>query len=390
MFSHILLGIALVGTAASTVFLGLALAGALRRKKLLAERKPYSGDLPLVSVLKPVHGLEPQLDRNFESFFLQDYPPERFELLFCARHEDDPALKLAREIAAKYPEVRTRILTSGEPPWANAKVYSMLKLVEAAQHETVVITDSDIEVAPDYLRRVATPLTEARVGMVTCIYRGVPTGGLWSRMEALGMSVEMTSGVLIADMLEGMKFALGPTMATRKDVIAKIGGIAQLAGFCADDFILGNQAAAAGYEVILSDYVVDHIVLNRNAASSWRHQVRWMKSTRFSRPKGHFGTGLTFAMPFGIIGFIAGALMQNWLLAWALLGWAVLNRMIQSAVIGWAIADDSRALSACWLYPLRDLLGFMLWCASYGSSTIEWRGETYRLEYGGRMEKVAR
>src|SRR5207253_685229 len=166
--------------------------------------------------------------------------------------------------------------------------------------------DSDVFVAPNYLREVAPPLTDAKLGVVTCLYRGLPVGGLWARLEALGMSVEMTSGVLIANMLEGMKFALGPTMATRKDVIEKIGGIAQLGDYCADDYVIGNLADAAGYENALSSHVIDHVVLSHDWTNSWGHQVRWMKSTRYSRPKGHFGSGLTFAAPFGILGLAGG------------------------------------------------------------------------------------
>jgi ceramide glucosyltransferase len=189
-------------------------------------------------------------------------------------------------------------------------------------------------------------------------------------------------------MLEGMKFALGPTMATRKDVIEKIGGVAQLGDYCSDDYLLGNMADLAGYKVVISEHVIDHVVLNRSWWSSWGHQVRWMKSTRYSRPKGHFGSGLTFAIPFGILGLIAGvALGRPWLGA-GLLAWAIANRVIQTIAIGYGIVRDPRAIFFFWLYPLRDLLGFIFWAASYTGDVIDWRGEKYRLEYGGKMIKV--
>jgi len=231
-------------------------------------------------------------------------------------------------------------------------------------------------------------LRDAEVGVVTCLYRGVPTGAFWSRLEALGMSVEMTSGVLVANLLEGMKFALGPTMATRKEVLLKIGGLEPLADYCSDDYLLGKLADEAGYRVVLSHYVVDHIVLNHTFAKSMQHQARWMRSTRFSREWGHIGTGLTFATPFGIL-----AMWAAWSLGWPLLGLglftvSILNRICQSVAAGWLIARDRDSLRFCWLYPLRDLLGFLLWCGSFLGTTIVWRGERYRLLAGGKMSRA--
>lgn len=389
MVSYLLLTLALIGTLASTVFLGLAIVAAMRHMRWKTKQQAESAMLtqwPPVSVLKPVHGMEPRLREDLESFFRIDYP--EFELLFCARTRDDAALKLVEELKAAYPQVKVRIVESGAPPFSNGKVWSLVKLEEAAAHDILVISDSDVFVHPEYLREVVPPLMRPEVGVVSCLYRGFPVSGLWARLEALGMSVEMTSGCLIASMLEGVKFALGPTMETRKDVVAKFGGFAKMGDYCSDDFLLGNWASESGYQVELSTHVIDHVVLHRGWAASWAHQVRWMKSTRFSRPKGHFGTGLTFAMPFGILGLAAGVMMGNLPLGIGLLGWAIANRIIQTLVVGWGVVRDPRALSTCWLYPLRDLLGFFLWVASYGSNVIDWRGQKYRMEFGGKMTRV--
>ena len=389
MFSYLLLAIAVIGTLSSTVFLVLALLGKAFHHRQARERnrQPPPTRLPAVTVLKPVHGMEPRLRENLESFFLIDYP--QFELIFCARTRDDAALQLVSELRLKYQNISVTVLTSGEPPWPNAKVYSLSKMVEAAQYDILVISDSDVEVSRKYLREVTRPFADPAVGMTTCLYRGLPTGGLWSRMEALGMSVEMTSGVLIANLLEGMKFALGPTMAIRKQVLAQIGGVAPLGQYCSDDFIFGNLTAAAGHIVVLSEHVIDHIVLNRDWNASWKHQVRWMKSTRCSRPKGHFGTGLTFAMPFGVAGLVAGLCLGQPMLGVGFLAWATFNRLVQSIAIGGGVVRDPRATRDAWLYPLRDLLGFFFWLASYGSRVVDWRGEHYRLEDGGKMVKVS-
>jgi ceramide glucosyltransferase len=382
---EILLWLALAGLVSCTGFLLLAVAAAIRFRRR-QRRSAVDGAWPPVTLLKPLCGLEPNLEANLESFFRQDYPS--FEIIFGTRDRNDPALEVVRALQSRYPRVAVKLVCSGEPVRPNAKVCSLEKMCAAASFDHLVISDSDVQVTPDYLRDVVGPLLDPSVGMVTCLYRGVPTGGIWSRLEALGMSVEMTSGVLVAEMLEGMRFALGPTMATRRDVLERVGGVAPLADFCADDYLLGNQIYRSGYTVVLSPFVIDHVVLNRSFEASLSHQVRWMKSTRFSRRKGHIGSALTFAMPFGLLGMAAGIALGNPLLATALLAWAVLNRIILSAAVGWAVVGDSRALRYCWLYPVRDLLGFFLWCASFMGRSIVWRGTRYRLEPGGKMARL--
>jgi len=388
MIANVLLFCAIVGLTASTIYLLLVTIAAHRfpaagRKAADREHEP----LPPVSILKPLHGLEPQLEQNLESFFVQDYPA--FELIFGARNGGDPALQIIDSLRKKYPHIKTTVVFSGEPTYPNAKVFALEKMAETASYPTYVISDSDVRVAVDCLREVVAPLGDGDNGLVTCIYRGVPTGGLWSRLEALGMSVEMTSGVLVANLLEGMKFALGPVMATRKGVIDSLEGFAALKDYCADDYVLGRLTHNAGKKVVLSHHIIEHVVLNRSAHKSLLHQVRWMKSSRFSRPRGHLGTGLTFAMPFGLLGMAAGGIRGDWALAWALLGWAVLNRTLLSFVAGWQVAHDRRSLAFCWLYPLRDILGFFLWCASFLGDEIVWRGERYRLSGEGKMRRVS-
>ncbi len=198
----------------------------------------------------------------------------------------------------------------------------------------------------------------------------------------------MASGVVVADLLEGMTFALGPTMATRRDVVDKIGGFGILAAYCADDYVLGNEIYKAGYTVVLSSHIIEHVVLNRTFKSSMLHQARWMRSSRFSRSAGHIGTVLTFAMPFGILGALAALVAGFPLVALAVLGFALLNRLALSIIAGWVVVRDRRALTLCWLYPVRDLMGFGFWCASFFGREIVWRNERYRLEPRGLMVRV--
>jgi len=379
-----LLGLAVFGLLTSTVFAGMVLAGA---RKHLREPAPTAGFTPPLSLLKPLHGMEPDLEAHLATFFEQDYP--EFEILFCAREADDPGIAAARRVADRYPHVPTRFFSTGEPKYINAKVHSMEVMAEAARHEILVISDSDVRVAPGYLRAVAAPFEDTKVGAMTCLYRGIAAqGGLWARLEGVGMSVEMTAGVLVANMLEGMQFVLGPTMAVRRECVTAIGGMGVFGDFCSDDFLLGNLVYRQGRRVVLSRHVIDHLILNVSFLDSLKHQVRWMKSTRFSRPKGHFGTSLTFSMPFGLLGLGAAWGLGYPVVGAALLGWSVVTRW----AIGWAagrlVVHDPSWFGVYVLFPLRDLMGFGFWAASYVSNRILWRGRVYELLAEGRMRAV--
>jgi ceramide glucosyltransferase len=383
-----LLGCALVGLVSSTVYLLLVLQATRRFRSRIAKiaRAGHSSPRVPVSVLKPVHGLEPGLDECLESFFRQEYP--EFELVFGARYRDDAAWSVVNRLRVKHPDVRSRSIETGTPVYPNAKVSALEPMVASAAFSYLVIADSDARVPSDCLTEVVRPLLDPGVGLVTCLYRGVSTGGLSSRLEALGMSVEMSSGVLVADMLEGMRFALGPTMALHKETLQMIGGVAVLGASCADDYVLGQLIHAAGKRVVLSHKVIDHLAGNQSLKASLAHQIRWMRGTRFLRPWGHVGAGLTFAMPFGLLGLAGAFIYGNGTLGTALVCWAAANRVAQCVVVGWLGLRDRQALWWCWLYPIRDLLGFCVWCASFVGSEIVWRGERYELSQCGRMRAV--
>jgi ceramide glucosyltransferase len=388
---YALVALATFGLITSTVFAGMALAAVPRylreRRAALAELAGRSGFTPPLSLLKPLHGAEPDLEAHLTTFFKQDYP--RYEILFCARDEGDAGLEIARRVAARFPQVRSQFLATGNPPYINAKVASMELMEKAASHDILVISDSDVRVMPDYLRAIALPFADANVGAITCPYRGVAAeGGLWARLEAVGMSVEMTTGVLVARMMEGMQFTLGPTMAFRRETVRRMGGFRVTADYCADDFVLGNETAKLGQTVVLSTHPIDHMVINSSFVSSLKHQVRWMKSTRFSRPKGHFGTALTFSVPFGLLGWIALAATGHFWFGLGLFGWSVATRLVLSLAVGRAVVRDRSWIGLLLLYPIRDLMGFCFWAASYGSGKILWRGRVFQLLPGGKMRAV--
>lgn len=388
MLTKFLFGFVLFGLLTSTVFAVLVLLGArnyLRdRKRNLQQKKSFT---PPVTLLKPLHGSEPHLEEHLESFFLQAYP--QYEILFCARYPEDAGLCLAQKVAARHPEIPVKFLTTGDPKYINAKVGSLELMGKHAQHDLWIISDSDVRVAPNYILEVVAPFADKKVGLITCAYRGVAAdGGFWALLEAVGMSVEMTAGVLVARMLEGMKFALGPTMAMRRECVDAIGGFSLLGDYCADDFVLGNQIAEKGYTVLLSDHVIDHMILNSSFVASMKHQTRWMKSTRFSRPKGHFGTSLTFSLPFGLLGLALGAITGQWALALACFAWSLITRIAIAGVVAGVVLGERPLWRLAFLYPIRDFMGFCFWAASYGSNKILWRGEIYELVMGGVMKST--
>jgi len=388
-----LLLLALGGAFTSTVYLAMTLVATMRylllaKSAQAAATAAPSASLPPVTIFKPVHGMEEQLAANLESFFQQDYPD--YEVIFGARDADNPAVKVAEEVRARYPHVPSRVILSGPPAWPSAKVFSLDKMIAASTRSYFIISDSDVRVAPDFLRNTIPPLLDRKVGLVTCMYRGVPASDFWSWLEALGLSVEMSSGVMVADMMEGMRFALGPAMAMRRDAVDAIGGIAAVADYYSDDFELGNRIWAKGYKVILSHHIVRNVLTSRSVIRTLGDQLRWMKSTRYSRPAGHAGTGLTYAMPFGILGLIAAGALGHWPLGIGLFALACLNRMIQSVVVGWSVTRDPQAVRYCWLYPVRDLLGFAAWAVSYTSRDFYWRGEKYRFGKGGKIAPLER
>jgi ceramide glucosyltransferase len=383
--------IAAVGSVTSSIYCGMVLVAAARfylRKR--GDERTSPDFFPPVSMLKPLHGTEPGMKENLESFFEQNYPGE-FELLFCARQETDEGLQLARQVGARYPLVRAKYVTCGEPrpKFHNAKVYSLARLDVEAQYDCFVTSDADVRVDRDYLLRMVQNLKDPKLGLASCLYIGTAYGGtaasFATKLDSVGKSVEMTSGVLVADMLEGTKFALGATMVLPRKSFQAVGGFNELGQFYADDFELGNRLAKQGVGVKMATHVIRLMVQNQPFWLSFRNQLRWMQSTRRSRPLGHLGTGLTFAMPFGLIGILWGFAAGRPLVGAIWLLVMVSNRWIQAgAILG--VLGDSEWLGNVLIYPLRDLLGSILWAASYGGERFYYRGGIYKLKAGGRVE----
>lgn len=377
----------LLGLLTSSIFEGMTFFAALRYLFMRRRRTRQPLDFtPPVSIIKPLHGSFPDLEAYLEGYFKLDYP--NYEILFCARQPNDAGLAIARKVSLRYPHIPVRILTSGEPAWLNARCYSLYLMAKAARHDIIVMTDADIPAKPDYLRNMVAPFRDDNVGVITCVYRGTAVqGGFGERLEGLGMSVEMTSGVLVAQMMEGIRFTLGPSTAVRRRALEAIGGFEAIQSYAADDYMLGYLAAERGEGVVLSDYIIDHCIMKAGFFKCMEHQLSWMRSTRFSRPSGHLGTGLTFAVPYGVLVCISAWLLGHPWLGAAALAFTVVTRMLQSILVGGCVVHDSQAVWLSFLYPLRDFMGFFFWIASYFSNRIRWHGRIFILLPGGILQR---
>ncbi len=370
-----------------TTILAVLLAGSLvycilvmvASRRYLSVKPLRAGATPPISLLKPLCGQDEGLEENLLSFIHQDYSD--FEVLFAVHREDDPAVAVVDKIRNEYAgKAEIRIIVTGESQVPNAKAHSLKQLVREARHDLLVMGDSDVRVTPVFLAHMAQEFQDSSVGLITCPYRAVGGNGLWSRLEAIGMNTEFLGGVLVARMIEGMNFALGCTVAVRRNVLEHMGGFAYLQDYLAEDFVMGQRAAQLGYTVLFSSYIIEHRIGSQSMGKSLGHRLRWARSTRRSRPAGYWGQIFTYP------------------LAWALLLWLVQPAawpvvLVTLAIRGgvawataWRILRDPVTCKQWWLLPLQDLLGFGVWLGGFVGSTVTWRERKCTLLPDGRLQ----
>jgi ceramide glucosyltransferase len=341
---------------------------------------------PPASVLKPVRGADPDAYENFRSHCLQDYP--EFEILFGVADAADPAVSVIERLIADHPQRKIRLLVCPQTLGANRKVSSLIQMLAQARHSHLVIADSDIRVPPDYLRRVLSPLADPAVGMVTCLYRGVPAGTLGSLLESVTTALHFAPGVLAARLLDGgLRFALGSTIATSRAVLEKIGGLEPLVDYLADDYELGARTASAGLKVALSGLVVDHYVPAYSLRRFLEHQLRWARGMRQSRPAGYAGLFVTYLLAWMLAAAAALSISPQGAFFFSQAAAAVLTagiafRLALAFSIGVRILGDRALWRRLWLFPLSDFLGLLVWIASYLGRQVTWRGEKFSLQRG--------
>jgi len=332
---------------------------------------------PPVSILKPVRGLDPQAYENFASFCRQDYP--EYELLFCVAAADDPAVSVIEQIIRDFPGRSVRLIVGAEELGPSGKINHLARLLREARHDVVVLSDSDIRVLPGYLREVVAPLHDPAVGAVTSMYVGLAAPQFWSELEALGHASDFFAGVLVARKLEGVKFALGASIATTRARIEEIGGFAALADCYVDDYELGHRIAARGHRIELAPSPVATIYPPATLREFLVHQLRWALTVRHSRPGGHAGLVFTQGLPWAVAAAVVApgvAVAAAYLVAYAVL------RVAMAWTVGvWGLKDPA-VRRKWWLLPLRDALWFLTWLASFFTSRIRWRGQEFRLHRG--------
>src|SRR5437763_5557929 len=348
-------------------------------KRYLSVKPLPAGTTPPISLLKPLCGEDEGLEENLRSFLNQDYPV--FEVLFAVHRPDDPAVAVVEKIRSEYAErIEIRLIVTGESPVPNAKAHSLKQLVREARHELLVMSDSDVRVTPSFLAQLANEFHDPSVGLITCPYRAVGGGSLWSRLEAIGMNTEFLGGVLVARMIEGMNFALGCTVAVRRNVLDSMGGFVYLQDYLAEDFVIGQRAAQLGHTVLFSSYVIEHRIGSQPMEKNLGHRLRWARSTRRSRPAGYWGQIFTYPLPWALLLWFAHAA------AWPL----VLLTLVIRAGAAWAtssrILHDPVFSKQWWVLPLQDLLGFLVWIGGFSGNTIVWRERKCTVLPDGRLQ----
>ena len=351
-----------------------------------ARPAPEADFAPPVSVLKPLHGIERDFYASLAGFFRQDYP--EYEIVFGLGDDADAARWTIAQLQRDFPRVPVKVVTVSESSRTNAanpKMAKLERMVEAASHEVLVLSDADIRVEPDYLRRVVCPLAEDQVGLVTCLYRGVPARSFLSILESLGMSGDFAGQVLLSRMLRPVRFGLGATIVTRKRQIAEIGGIAKWADYLADDYVLGRQIVAAGYGVHLSHTVVETVLPHRTVPEMFRQQLRWARTIRACSPAGYLGLIFVFGVPFALLAFL---LQPASPVALAALAAVLISRFLAALLSGALVCRDRFLVKCFWLLPLRDLMALGIWLWSFFGREVVWRGERYLLEPGGKIKPL--
>jgi ceramide glucosyltransferase len=348
-------------------------------------RTTHAADFaPPLSVLKPLRGSYRDTYRDLVSFCGQDYP--LYEILFCVDDYRDPAVPVVHRLRAEFPRLSIRLLIGSKMPGANDKVTKLCRLAREARYDVLVVSDGDIRVASDYLRCIAAVFRDPRAGVVTCLYRGSSEPNVWSELEDLSLTTELLAGVLVARKL-GVKFALGATMAVRRDALAAIGGFEALADAAADDHELGRRAARQGFRVELASTIPETECSTRDFRSYFRHHLRWAVVTRTSQPWGHVGFLFAQGLPWTIA---AVAAAPSWRIAASFAAAFLILRAALAFTLGLWSLRDPLVKKKWWLLPLRDALGFLIWLASLVLSRVHWQDAAFDVSRGRLIPVRAR
>jgi len=346
----------------------------LRRSRVSAGRPQ-----PPLTVLKPLCGAEPGLYENLRSFCMQDYP--QYQIVFGIQDATDPALAVVARVMREFPALPMEVVISGRQHGSNRKVSSLINMLPRARHDLLMIADSDARVDPDYLSSMVAPLNDSKVGLVTCIYRGMPNSGVWSRLGAMYVNDWYMPSVLVAWLFGHREYASGLTLCMRRETLRATGGLQRLSNHLADDYELGALIRGTGLKIALSSRIpqtghtephFDHLV---------SHETRWMRTIRVLRPKSFRFLFLSFGLPLAVLGLI----LSSGLPAVATLH----TTLFLTALLARLGRSKERSISDLCLLPVRDLLLCWVWWRAFRTSTVTWRGNEFAVDAQGIMRSLS-
>jgi ceramide glucosyltransferase len=345
--------------------------------RFVRRRVALPSEQPPISVLKPLCGTEPGLYENLRSFVDQDYPG--LQIVFGVRNPEDDALPVVRALIAERPARDIALVVDPRVAGRNLKVANLANMLPAARHGTLVFADSDGRVGPDYLAAVTAPLQNPAIGLVTCLYRGVPTGGLWSRLGALHINFEFLPAALLGEALGTGGGCFGATIALKRAVLDRAGGLAVVRDELADDHRIGAAVRELGLQTVLSPYLVETSVSEKSLKCLWRHELRWARTVRLMAPVGFAGTAVTHAVPIAALAAVCCGLSLT-----------SLGFLAMSCVLRWVTAGATARIlrlpvAGLWLLPLRDFLSFAVFIGSFCGRNVSWRDQLFRIEPSGRI-----
>ena len=351
------------------------------------QRRPSKArSMPPITVLKPLCGAEPGLLEHLRSFCRQDYP--EFQIVFGVRDAGDPACALVKRLAAEFPSVPIELVINPQLHGTNLKISNLVNMLPYARHDILAMADSDAFVGSDYLATVTAPLLDQDVGLVTCIYRGAPTGGIWSRLGAMYINEWYVPSVLLAWLFGYEGYVSGQTVCLRRDTLDALGGLRVMANHLADDHRLGELVRGLGLRIVLSPYVVDGEHHEPTFRSLTRHELRWMRTIHVLRPRSFRLIFITFSFPLAVLGLIAALSESSFsAVACVLFGISLLARLVLHFVH--RLRDDRALVSDLWLPPVRDVLICWVWCRSFFTSHVTWRGKEFDVGSDGVMRPLS-
>jgi ceramide glucosyltransferase len=381
---HVLIGIlGVVTLALAAAYTLLALVAVLvwgRRKAAAAAL-----GLPPVTVLKPLCGAEPGLYENLRTFCLQEYP--QFQIVFGISEDTDPALAVVTRLVHEFPALAIDVVVNPQQHGHNRKISSLINMLEHADHDMLVMADSDAFVRPDYLTSVTAPLLDRKVGLVTCLYHGEPTRPVWSRLGAMYINEWYMPSVLLAWLFGHQNYVSGQTLCMRRDTLQAIGGLRGIADHLADDYELGQQVRRLGLRIVLSSYVLKAEHHEPTLQSLVGHELRWMRTLCVLKPRSFRFIFFTFSLPLALLGLLL-VIPESYFTTVALPLFQVTVAARLALHLEHRIRDRRSLFADLWLLPARDLLICWVWCRSFFTSRFTWRGSDFHVGADGIMRKV--